>query len=248
MSYKGIIFDVDGTAVPLGAVKADDRLRQSIRNAQATIALAAATGRSFGYAHPVFQSLGLTCPSIIMGGSAIIDPITDEIVWGNPMEKSQSDVVFEVLPKYQATVRFSTNPVQKNELWDRANVAEPIYTIWVDEMKPDAASKLTKEIVAIPGVIAHSAPSWLEGLVDVHITHAEATKEHAVHVLIEKLGLQSVEVIGVGDSGNDVPIFRAVGHKVAMENGTAELKALADEIAPPLEEGGLAHIIDKYSV
>lgn len=38
----------------------------------------------------------------------------------------------------------------------------------------------------------------------------------------------------------------ACGLKIAMGNAVPELKAIADEIAPPLESDGLAYILEKY--
>ena len=37
-----------------------------------------------------------------------------------------------------------------------------------------------------------------------------------MEILLKKLGLNKEEVIGVGDSDNDLPIFDSVGYKVAM--------------------------------
>jgi len=50
----------------------------------------------------------------------------------------------------------------------------------------------------------------------------------------------------VGDSGNDLPLFERAGLKIAMGNGTKELKKRADWIAPTQEEDGLAVAIRKY--
>jgi hydroxymethylpyrimidine pyrophosphatase-like HAD family hydrolase len=83
-------------------------------------------------------------------------------------------------------------------------------------------------------------------MIDVHITHAQATKQHSIQVLIESLGLDSSEVIGIGDSANDLPIFKATGHRIAMGNAEAILKGQADEIAPHVDDDGLAQIIEKY--
>ncbi len=160
--YKGIIFDVDGTAVELGATEADERLQESIRRAQGNMVIAAATGRSFGYARPVFTSLGLRHPSVMMGGSAILDPLTNEVVWGKAMDLSQSNSALDAVARHRAVVNISTDPAQKNVPWDGDHTAEPIYTIWSEEMKPDDASQLTEAVATIPGVISHSTPSGIK--------------------------------------------------------------------------------------
>jgi hydroxymethylpyrimidine pyrophosphatase-like HAD family hydrolase len=40
----------------------------------------------------------------------------------------------------------------------------------------------------------------------------------------------------------------ACGFKVAMGNAVPELKAIADYIAPSVEEDGLAHVLEKYII
>lgn len=80
-------------------------------------------------------------------------------------------------------------------------------------------------------------------LVDVHVTHRYATKEHAIEKWCELLNLTKDEVIGMGDSGNDLPIFEAVGMRAAVENATPEMLALADYVLPRPEEGALEHAI-----
>jgi len=247
MAYKAIIFDVDGTAVPLGSLTASSRLRQAISTAQGTLQLAAATGRSVGYAQPVFESLGLRCPSVIMGGSAILDPVNGEVVWSKAMAKAQSDAALEVLKDYEADIWISTDPTKENYPLPKIVPVEPIYTIWALSMEPAAAQNLATKVRTIPHTTAHNTPSWAKDLVDVHITHVAATKEHAIKELVQRLNLRMAEVIGVGDSANDIPIFQAVGHRIAMASGAPELQALADEIAPPLEDDGLAQIIEKYA-
>ena len=50
----------------------------------------------------------------------------------------------------------------------------------------------------------------------------------------------------MGDSGNDIPIFQSSGLKVAVGNATVGLKALADYIAPSVDQHALEHVIDRF--
>lgn len=62
---------------------------------------------------------------------------------------------------------------------------------------------------------------------------------------IEKMlayyGLDKAEALAFGDGNNDQEMLQAVGTGVAMENGSPELKALADEICGPVYEDGIYH-------
>jgi hydroxymethylpyrimidine pyrophosphatase-like HAD family hydrolase len=59
------------------------------------------------------------------------------------------------------------------------------------------------------------------------------------------LNVQKETAVAVGDSSNDLPLFRGVGYKVAMGNATEELKEEADYITASVEEDGLAQFIEQ---
>lgn len=53
------------------------------------------------------------------------------------------------------------------------------------------------------------------------------------------LGIPVGDTIAVGDSANDIDMFRAAGISVAMGNGSEEAKAAADYVTTNLEEDGI---------
>jgi HAD superfamily hydrolase (TIGR01484 family) len=163
------------------------------------------------------------------------------------MGVDQTDEVLDVVGRYQTDLHLGVSAAEPSiRLADYRKHEYATHVVYALDMAPDAAQQLIAEASALQNTIAHTTPSWSPGRVDVHITHEAATKEHGIQQLIALHGLQPAEVIGVGDGANDIPIFKAVGHRVAMANGEASLKELADEIAPSVEEDGLAHIIEKY--
>ena len=80
--------------------------------------------------------------------------------------------------------------------------------------------------------------------VEVHST--EASKGHGLRFLARHYGIPQAETIAVGDSGNDNSMIEWAGLGVAMGNSLPEVFAAANEVAPPVEEDGLAHVIEKY--
>lgn len=184
-----------------------------------------------------------------MGGAVIVDPKTGRLLWGKPLEKSSVDAMLKLLRHYSGE-HFVGIDVLPNEpvVELRKFVADKhtAYVIYVIGLEHEDAQRLISDVSKIDGTVAHPTLSWSRGKTDVHITHRDATKEHGIKKLMELLGLRKEDVIGVGDSANDLPIFQAVGHRVAVGNGSEELKAQADEIAPPVDEDGLAQVIEKY--
>lgn len=79
--------------------------------------------------------------------------------------------------------------------------------------------------------------------VNVEITSASATKGSALTWLCDYLGVSSADVVAFGDSDNDLPMLLAAGDGVAMENAAPEVKAVADHVAPPCGEAGVARYL-----
>jgi Cof subfamily protein (haloacid dehalogenase superfamily) len=82
---------------------------------------------------------------------------------------------------------------------------------------------------------------------NIEITSIHAQKGIAVKAYAEKLGISMDEVMVIGDSFNDLSMFKLAGWKVAMGNAVQEIKNLADFITHSNEEDGVAFAIRKVS-
>jgi len=71
-------------------------------------------------------------------------------------------------------------------------------------------------------------------------------KASAVAILCEKTGIDPASVMAFGDQTNDLPMLRAAGWPVAMENGEDAVKAAAKIIAPDHNLGGVGLVLQKY--
>ena len=69
---------------------------------------------------------------------------------------------------------------------------------------------------------------------------ARATKGAALRWLSGHMGWEIAQTIAFGDHNNDVSMIEAAGDGVCMENGEPHVKELADHIAPPAQDGGVA--------
>ena len=58
-------------------------------------------------------------------------------------------------------------------------------------------------------------------------------------------GLDAHDCVAFGDSYNDLPMLEWAGLAIAMENGRSELKAIADRIAPPADDDGVATVLSQ---
>jgi HAD superfamily hydrolase (TIGR01484 family) len=92
---------------------------------------------------------------------------------------------------------------------------------------------------AFPGLHVEEEGAWS------YVRKAPADKGTALRTLMDRLGLQPQEVICFGDELNDLPMFAVAGHAVAVGNAREELKAAATRIAPPVEEDGVALVLEE---
>ena len=70
------------------------------------------------------------------------------------------------------------------------------------------------------------------------------SKGLAISVMSNVLGYEKKNVIAFGDSNNDLPMFQAAGFKIAMGNGSEDLKAQADYVTGALEDGGIRQALE----
>jgi Cof subfamily protein (haloacid dehalogenase superfamily) len=80
----------------------------------------------------------------------------------------------------------------------------------------------------------------------VEVHSLDASKGHGLRFLADHYGIPQAETIAVGDSGNDASMIEWAGLGIAVANALPEVFAVADEVAPPVTEDGLAHVIERY--
>ena len=77
------------------------------------------------------------------------------------------------------------------------------------------------------------------GAVNAELVPRAFDKGRGIQQVCSYLDISPARCYGYGDSMNDRELLEAVGHGVAMGNACEELKALADEVCPCVEQNGL---------
>jgi Cof subfamily protein (haloacid dehalogenase superfamily) len=96
-----------------------------------------------------------------------------------------------------------------------------------------------------PGLeLAQSSSPLMTETQFVGLTHEGVTKGRAMSNIAEKYGVPLQNVMYIGDSGNDLPALRVVGHPVAMGNAEPEVKNAARYIVDHVDRGGVAQALD----
>jgi 5-amino-6-(5-phospho-D-ribitylamino)uracil phosphatase len=83
-------------------------------------------------------------------------------------------------------------------------------------------------------------------LYDAVLTHTDATKETALGFVCDRLGIAPGAALALGDAEADIGMLRLAGVGVAMGNARADVRAVADWVAPTAAEAGVAAALARF--
>ena len=249
MKYKAIVADIDGTVVP---VKIDALPSQKVlvavqKAVDKGIIFTLATGRPFGLVEYLVDHLKLDSPIIVDNGATIYNSESKEVIHDTFIPTQQANDILKMVRTYKKSYNVSCKSENLDSPENLPSHLE-VRKFVVHGLKPKEAENLIDELNKSHKNLHVSKTSANEGVeyFSVYISHATATKQYAIAKLAEIIGIQTQEIIAVGDHYNDFPLFMACGLKIAMGNAVDDLKAIADYVAPSVEEDGLAWVIEKF--
>ncbi|MFJ8858436.1 HAD family hydrolase [Streptomyces sp. NPDC102451] len=125
---------------------------------------------------------------------------------------------------------------RRAELW-----AEPVIKVLIrhPELTDDELA------AAARGAVGDLASVTMAGPGTVELAPFGVDKGTGITLAAGLLGRELAGAVAFGDMPNDLPMFRHVGHRVAMANAHAELRAAADEITLSNEEDGVAVVVER---
>ena len=81
---------------------------------------------------------------------------------------------------------------------------------------------------------------------DLEVMAGGIDKGEAFLWLLDYLGIDPAETLAVGDGGSDIPLLRAAGIGIAMENALDYVKEAADDVTASCDQDGVALALEKY--
>jgi len=195
-------------------------------------------------AQNIFDHLNISGYCVVNGGSQIYDPKSKNVIKEVCLSDKIIQKVYTLFHSYGITP--SINDGLRDVLYTGGPLRSKVLDIFVADLIPSVAEKIEKDLELVGGIYVHKVHSWKNGYMSLDITGEEATKLHGVSEVLKILNVSKDDVIGVGDSYNDFPLLMACGLKIAMGNAVPELKAIADFIAPTVDDDGIATIIDTF--
>lgn len=239
------MLDVDGTLIGVERRGLPSpRVRHAIEQVRDKIHVGIATGRPLHEISYLLTELSLSGPCIINGGIQIVDAASQKVLKEQRILPADILAIAEIAKKLTIQLDIVEHG-HDARYYDGYPVKTPL-GIFTEALDESVADILIESISHIPTISFHKTSSWFENKMHVGINHAAATKQHGILEVAEILSIPTEEIIGVGDHYNDFPLLIACGLKIAMGNAVEDLKAIADYIAPSVDEDGVADVIEKY--
>lgn len=251
MAYRLVMADVDGTLIMPGgkpAVKASDELIRSVAAVKKKgVSFSLATARSWDWVERLVNSLELDSYLILDNGARIYDCQSQKYIFESFIEEEKAKQLAEELTRAGSEViivnskeRFVYKSSENKKVGD-------VVKMMVLHVTPFEAQEINEQISTSSGLSVTKSVSGINPIREsVHITNKKARKELALGRIVDLMGISLDAVIGIGDSYNDFSFLAACGLKVAMGNAVAEIKSIADYVAPSYEENGVVTVLEKF--
>jgi Cof subfamily protein (haloacid dehalogenase superfamily) len=271
--YRLLAIDIDGTLVN-SAHELTEPVRQALLRARrAGIEIVLATGRRYRRVLPLVEPLEMNVPLVTASG-ALVKRACDhqtlfcaefapgvlgrclEVVSGAGGEAVlYADTYDQGFDFYHLGSRapreelaeFFDNNTGCGRVWPQLMTAPPagIFAGFVmgtrDEML-DLKHELARKLPEALYVHVLRSPRYRGFMCE--IAPAGVSKWTGVCRLAAAWGIGADEICAAGDDVNDIPMIAAAGLGVAMGNALAEVKAVADRIAPCHDDDGLVQVVD----
>jgi len=239
------MLDLDGTTVHNNPTSMpSESVIKAVLKAHKKLSVCLVTGRPLRRTEPIMDILQITAPTVLLGGSQIIAGENREYVYERPLQKEDATHILKILKPYHKQLLIDEREGSLD--YNPSYKPDVIFNMMVNHLTLQEAENLLNSLSSIKTIEAVKVVSWAEGKIALNISHALATKQHGVFEMAKLLGIETHEIIGVGDGYNDFPLLMACGLKIAMGNAVAEIKAIADYVAPSVDDDGVADIIEKF--
>ncbi len=244
------MLDVDGTVIPYDyEALPSAKLAKAIKGIESKVAICFVTGRSYHFLKPILERIGIKSGyAVVNNGSHVIKLATDEVLYDQPIDAMDAKQVIGLFNTEKILfyikqglhdAKYMDAPFKSRQTLKMASMIFSDHNYTSDKI--DDVLKKLSPLSNLSAYKSHHNDEF-----GISIQHVKATKLHGVGIVLEALHIRSQEAIGVGDSYNDFPLLMACGLKVAMGNAVEDLKAIADYIAPSVEEDGVADVINKF--
>ena len=203
------------------------------------------SGRNSVYA--IEKSISANASPIVIAdnGAVIYDYKNNQVLYKNVFDKDTIKLIWGISQKYDIDCVFNAlfkryrNKKYMNERFIGEHsvginqideISDEITQVVIHSSNKENFTKYMEEIDKITNIEVCNGGVNEEGECFADIDIKGTSKGNAIDILFRKFNIKKDESICFGDSKNDLPMFLSCGIKVAMKNGTEEIKQAADYI------------------
>lgn len=238
------MIDLDGTTVPHFTDNVSKRVSQAVQVAHKYLNVSLVTGRPLLMTLPLIEKLQISGPCVLLNGAQIYDPGQKKIIHQLYLTKNDAEYAYTILNHLSENIMVHDGkkdvPISQ---WDSL---EQIVSFYLFDISPSLVQEIAQKFEDHPAITTNRMLGSKPGTEAIEVIHTNATKQHGIYEVAKILQINTQDIIGVGDGYNDFALLMACGLKIAMGNAVDELKAIADFVAPSVEEDGLATVIEKF--
>lgn len=265
MTIRMIVTDLDGTLLQPDKTVSERSVRALSAAREAGILVLAATGRSIVDVPKVLPAV-LRELIVCSNGAVVYSATTDTVLLERTIDSQVISAFMEALWPVAPDTRFAALVKSGYELLpgpgyldlmrpgDHGRDRSTLNEVDLADLAVHPAVKLvarhaeldTDELfIRCDQVAAAGVLPTTSGVPFVEMSAAGVSKASTLGLLAAERGIETEEVLVIGDSANDVEMIRWAGRGVAMANAVPEVLAVADEVAPANTADGVAVIIER---
>ena len=268
---KLIALDLDGTTLNNEGVIDEENRTALAEAAEQGVNIVIATGRPYSALPKDVFEIDSIRYVLTSNGARITDLKKGESIYENCMSPITAEKSVELLREYDYVLECFINGIayiEKNYyekvkatgqsfrsvkyILETRNPVEDIYQFILEHKKSieninvnfdDISQKpaMREKMLKIPGATITSSFNH-----NLEIGGATTSKAEALRCMCGILGIDTAEMMAIGDSPNDIAMLRASGTPVAVGNAKEEVKAAACYVAPENYNGGVADAVRRF--
>ncbi len=215
------------------------------------------TGRPLPYIIPICKQFNTSGYVIASNGAEIYNYVNNKVIYKNSINKENLAKIDEFIKKYD--LFFTTNGINKrytNKKEDNVGflvvdslteIEDDLSQVILESYSVEKMKYLNKDINESTTLkIINKTKHLTEGkLLFYDVVNSEVSKGDALVRLCNYLNIDKSKAMAIGDSSNDIDMFKEAGYKVAVANANDELKSLADLVTLSNKENGAKVVLDE---
>lgn len=273
MIRKIIFLDIDGTLTEPGSNDPPESAILAIKEARAQGHLVfLCTGRNYNMLLPLLK---YEFDGIVASSGGYIE-CQKEVIYDCPMTEQQKQTAMCVLKDngiyrtvecmdgsytdegFKEFLRANAAEGSNSELlrW-REQIEKSLNILPMNEYKGQPVYKIvfmsrSKEQLAQPQKLLASDFEFCiqdenkHGFINGEVVNKQFDKGKAIERVCNYLNIPLCDSFAIGDSMNDKEMLEAAGISICMQNGSENLKKLADDICPSVQENGIYNAFLKH--